>query len=70
MKLKSGIEIRHKNKKYVDEIPDEIFKEIYGNLTEDEKENKKLFDAKVKKFKHVPEKKESVKEDELKKPSN
>jgi hypothetical protein len=30
MNLKKGVEIFHKNKQYVGEIPDAVFKEIYG----------------------------------------
>lgn len=51
MKLKPGVNFEHKKKKYFKEIPDEIFREMYGNLGENEKESKKLYDAKVKKYK-------------------
>ena len=47
------VEITHKCKTYKGEIPEDVFKEIYGNLGKDEKESKKLLDAKLKKFKFV-----------------
>lgn len=53
MKLNPGAEITHKKKKYVGEIPDKTFKEIFGNCSEDEKEAKKIFDAKKKKYEFV-----------------
>jgi len=38
MKLKKGVEIFHKNKRYVGEIPDDVFEEIYGENGDKAKE--------------------------------
>ncbi|NIA28333.1 MAG: hypothetical protein GWP06_00295 [Actinobacteria bacterium] len=61
MKLKPGVEITHKCKTYKGEIPDDVFKEIYGG--NGDKESKKLLDVKLKKFKFVEEKEEPVKDE-------
>ena len=60
--LSHGVEIGHKGKTYSHKtgIPEKIFNEIYGNLGENEKESKKLLEAKLKKFKP---KKEPVKDE-------
>ncbi len=49
MKLKPGVEIGHKKKRYVGEIPDEIFDEIYGKDNEKKKEKYQLVEPKKKK---------------------
>ena len=51
--LKGGVEITHKCKTYKGEIPDDVFKEIYGGNGKDDKESKKILDLKMKKFKFV-----------------
>ncbi len=58
--LKDGHSITHKCKKYVDEIPEEIFKEIYGNLGKDPAESEKLYKERVKKVKPEPKKEETA----------
>ena len=46
MKLKSGVEIQYKKKKYSGEIPDPIFDEIFGSGNDKAKDK---FEAKSKK---------------------
>ncbi len=60
MKLKQGVEIMHLKKRYIDEVPDAIFKTMYGGLGENERESKKIFDRQKKKFEFVELKDEPV----------
>ena len=56
--LKDGVSISHKAKHYTVWIPEEIFKEIYGNLGKDPAESEKLYKERVKKVKPEPKKEE------------
>jgi hypothetical protein len=42
VKLKVGVEIEHKKKRYVGEVPDEVFKDMFGD-EEAEKRKKYQF---------------------------
>lgn len=55
MKLKKGVEIEHKKKRYRGEIPDEVFEEIYGGEKGSDKATE-LFEKKKKKFEFVKSK--------------
>lgn len=57
--LKDGVSINHKAKRYKVWIPEEIFKEIYGNLGKDPAESEKLYKERVKKVKPEPKKEEA-----------
>ena len=46
MKLKPGVSISHKKKKYVGEISDDLFKEIYGKDADKMKKKFKFVDVK------------------------
>lgn len=56
MKLKEGVIIEHKKKRYVGEIPDAIFEEIYGDKSDEDKNKKQIAKAREK-FKFVESKK-------------
>lgn len=57
MKLKAGVEINFNRQKYTGEIPDGVIDQIH--FEGDEKEVKKKKEAWIKKYKFVPEKKDS-----------
>jgi len=46
MKLKPGVVIEHKKTKYVGEIPDDVFKSIYGKDTDKMKKKFKFVEVK------------------------
>ena len=61
--LKKGVEIIHACKTYTHKtgIPESIHLEIYGSLSKDAKESKKLHDKKLKKHKFVEPVKDGTK---------
>ena len=59
--LKEGVSISWKKKKYSGYIPEDIFKEINGNLGSDPADSEKIYKERLKKFKAVSKKDDAKK---------
>lgn len=83
MKLKDGVSIEYQRQKYVDNIPDDVFDQVYGEFEPDGKPDsdgnqkmklsssgKKKVESAKKKYGFLEPSQESEKKDDSKKPNS